>query len=116
MSNFALDTNSSAEEIVASLNYALATVGSGQTANALVANTATGTITNITTGNVIGYLYTWINVRYADSPDGATNFSTSPTNRQYYGIRNTATSPGSSNPADYIWYLRRIWHNQVFIL
>lgn len=104
MANFALDTNSSPQEIISSLNYALATVGSGSTANALVANTTSGTVTNVTSGNVVSYLYQWINVRYADSADGATNFSTSPTNRDYYGVRNSTASAASSNPADYIWY------------
>jgi NDP-sugar pyrophosphorylase family protein len=104
MANFALDVNTSEQELISSINYLLSTVGSGQTANALVANTTTGTITNVTSGNIIGYLYQWINVRYADTADGGTNFSSSPTNRLYYGIRNSTTSAASSNPADYIWF------------
>ena len=105
MANFALDVNTSEQELVSSINYLLSTVGSGGTvANALVANTTTGTITNVTSGNIIGYLYQWINIRYADTADGGTNFSASPTNRLYYGVRNSSTSAASSNPADYIWF------------
>jgi len=104
MSNFALDVNTSNQELISSINYLLSTVGSGITANALVANTTTGTITNVTSGNIIAYLYQWINIRYADTADGGTNFSTSPTNRLYYGVRNSTTSTASSNPADYIWF------------
>jgi hypothetical protein len=58
----------------------------------------------VTSGNIIAYLYQWINIRYADTADGGTNFSTSPTNRLYYGVRNSTTSTASSNPADYIWF------------
>jgi hypothetical protein len=104
MANFALDVNTSEQELISSINYLLSTVGSGQTANALVANTTTGTITNVTSGNIIGYLYQYLNIRYADTADGGTNFSTSPTNRLYYGVRNSTTSTASSNPADYIWF------------
>lgn len=103
MANFALDTNTSEEEIIGSMNYLLATVGSTP-ANLLVSNGNTGTITNISNGNVIGYLYQYLNIRYADTADGSLNFSISPTNRLYYGIRNTATPTASTNPADYIFY------------
>lgn len=105
MSNFALDTNTSQEEIVSSLNYVLANLGNtlGISGNVLVANTTTGEITNNSNNQIIAYLYQYINVRYATSADGSTGFSTSPTNATYFGIRNTTTSTGSSNPADYVW-------------
>jgi hypothetical protein len=103
MANFALDVNTSEQELISSMNYLLSTVGSTQP-NLLVSNANNGTITNISNGNVIGYLYQYLNIRYADSADGALNFSTSPTNRLYYGIRNTTTATASSNPADYIFY------------
>ena len=108
MSNFALDVNSSAGDIISSLNYALVNIGSiganVTVANTLVANTTTGQITNSSTGIVVSYLYEFINIRYATSSDGSTGFSTSPTNATYYGVRNSQTSTASSNPADYIWY------------
>jgi len=107
MSNFALDTNSSQGEIISSLNYALVNLGSGTggtVANALIANTTTGEVTNSTSGAVISYLYQYINVRYATAPDGSTGFSTSPTNALYYGLRNSTSPTASTNPTDYIWY------------
>lgn len=103
MANFALDVNSSDSEIVSSLNYALATLGTA-TGNALIADTGTGTITNSYDNIVVSYLYQFINVRYATASDGSTGFSTSPTNATYYGLRNSSTATASSNPTDYIWY------------
>lgn len=51
------------------------------------------------------YTEKYLSVAYADSIDGLTNFSLSPTNRLYYGLyNNTSTSP-STNPSDYKWYL-----------
>jgi hypothetical protein len=46
----------------------------------------------------------YINVRYASSITG-TGFSTSPRGLTYYGLQNTITTTGSTNPVDYIWYL-----------
>ena len=47
----------------------------------------------------------YLSVAYADSIDGLTNFSLSPTGRLYYGLyNNTSTSP-SSDPTVYKWYL-----------
>ena len=104
MANFALDVNSSDSEVISSLNYALATLGTAQVGNALVADTGTGTITNSYDNVVVAYLYQFINVRYATASDGSTGFSTSPTNATYYGLRNSSTTAASSNPTDYIWY------------
>lgn len=105
MANFALDVNSSDSEVISSLNYALATLGTGPlTANALIADTTTGTITNSFDNIVVSYLYQFINVRYATASDGSTGFSTSPTNATYYGLRNSSTPTASNNPTDYIWY------------
>lgn len=102
MSFFAVVEDS---QIVDALNYAITNLGTGTaTGNVLVANSTTGQITRADAPNdVIAYLYQYINVRYADSADGSTNFSTSPTNRLYFGLRNSQTSAASSNPADYIW-------------
>jgi len=104
MANFALDVNSSDSEVISSLNYALATLGTAQAGNALVADTGTGTITNSYDNIVVAYLYQFINVRYATADDGSTGFSTSPTNATYYGLRNSPTTTASNNPTDYIWY------------
>ena len=46
----------------------------------------------------------YINVRYASSFTG-TGFSTSPRGLTYYGLQNTPTTTGSTNPADYTWFL-----------
>ena len=112
MTNFALDTNSSAGDIVSSLNYALANLGTGNATtanigNVLVTDTNTGQITNSSNGSVVAYLYEWVNIRYANSPDGSVGFSASPTNTTYYGIQNTNVANPSTinNPSSYIWNL-----------
>ena len=106
MANFAVvSTNDTLE----ALNYVVSNLGQGGNANisgnVLVANTTTGEVTDNATGNIISYLYQDLDVRYADNSTGTINFSVSPTNRLYYGLRNRAPStPVSSNGADYIWY------------
>jgi hypothetical protein len=50
------------------------------------------------------YTQRWIAVAYADSADGATNFSTNPRNKAYYGLLNNSTANGSPNYQDYTWY------------
>jgi len=50
------------------------------------------------------YVDRYINVRYASSITG-TGFSSSPRGLTYYGLQNTPTTTGSTNPADYAWYL-----------
>ena len=107
MSNFALLATDPSGDIISSINYLLATQGqttaNANLANALVANATSGTITTSNDPDYLAYLYQYINVRYADSADGSVNFSTSPTNRLYYGVRNSSTTSASSNPTDYIW-------------
>ena len=105
MSNFALNTTDPYGDVISSINYLLATKGAdgANIANVLVANATTGQITTSVDPNYLAYLYQFIDVRYADSADGSVNFSTSPTNRLYFGVRNYQTGGGSSNPADYIW-------------
>ncbi len=56
------------------------------------------------TGQVSSYLYKYMAVKYADSFDGSVNFSNSPTNRLYFGLRNNNDPAESTNHADYIWY------------
>jgi hypothetical protein len=94
---FALDSNPALSEISEAINYLLGNFGAN-----LSADPNSGEIKG-PTGNVIAYLYKYLAVKYADSADGAVNFSDSPTNRQYYGLRNTDQSTESTNPADYIW-------------
>jgi hypothetical protein len=50
------------------------------------------------------YTQRWLAVAYADSADGATNFSTDPRNKAYYGLLNNSTANGSPNYQDYTWY------------
>lgn len=95
---FALDSNPSAEDISGAINYILSNFTTG-----LSSNVGTGVIEG-PTGSVIGYLYQYMAVKYADNAYGTSNFSNSPTGRSYYGLRNSNDSAESNNPADYIWY------------
>ena len=95
---FALDSNPSQSEISEAINYLLANFGSN-----LVADNTTGIISG-PSGVLVAYLYQYLAVKYADSFDGSVNFSNSPTNREYYGLRNTNSSVESTEYADYIWY------------
>jgi hypothetical protein len=65
-------------------------------------NTTTGEITD-SEGNVVGYLYQFIHVKYADSNTGL-NMSDTQTGKSYYGIHNNPAASESTNPADYTWY------------
>lgn len=94
---FALDSNPSNIELSDSINYLLANFGAN-----ISADPNTGIITG-PTGQTIGYLYQYLAIKYADSADGSLNFSNSPTNRLFYGIRNTNSTVESTNPADYLW-------------
>ena len=94
---FALDSNADQIEVTDAVNYLLANFGAN-----MAADPGSGEITG-PTGIVIAYLYKFLAVKYADSPDGSLNFSDSPTNRLYYGLRNNNDAAESSNPADYIW-------------
>ena len=94
---FALDSSPSTSELSEAINYLLGNFGAN-----ISADPNSGEITG-PTGNVIGYLYKYLAVKYADSADGLLNFSDSPTNRLYYGTRNSNQEIESTNPADYIW-------------
>jgi hypothetical protein len=94
---FLLDGNPTTSEISDALNYVLSNFNTSYTADP-----NTGQISG-PTGEVQGYLYKYMAVKYADSFDGSVNFSNSPTNRQYFGIRNNNDAAESSNPVDYIW-------------
>lgn len=74
----------------------------GNGVSGLNPNTTTGEITD-SEGNVIGYLYQFIHIKYADNNTGA-GISNSPTGKAYYGVHNSTSSTESTNPADYTWY------------
>jgi hypothetical protein len=96
---FFIDGNPSPSEVSEAVNYLLSNFTQTTTSSI-----STGQVTT-PGGRVQGYLYRYLAVKYADSFDGTLNFSNTPTNRLYYGLRNTDTAtPESTNPADYIWY------------
>lgn len=94
---FFLDGNPTPGEISEAVNYVLANLN-----DTVVANQGTGQVVG-PSGEVTGYLYKYISIKYADSFDGTLNFSNIPTNRLYYGIRNSDSATESTNPADYVW-------------
>lgn len=94
---FSLDGNPSPSEISDALNYLLSNFNIGNTVDPVTGQVvAPG-------GIVIGYIYQYIAVKYADDQFG-TGFSNSPTGKSYYGVNNSNSAAESSNPADYIWY------------
>jgi len=74
----------------------------GGTVDGVSANPNTGIISD-STGNIIGYIFRYLAVKYADDNVG-TNMTDSPTNKQYYGVYNSDTSSEPSTPASYTWY------------
>ena len=95
---FYLDTNPEPSELSEAVNYLLSNFSTG-----ITSDPTSGQIKG-PTGETVGYLYQYMAIKYADSFDGSVNFSNTPTNRQYYGIRNSNDASESSNPTDYIWY------------
>lgn len=95
---FLLDGNPTQSEVSDAVNYLLSNFGAN-----LSSDPNTGQITG-SGGQVIGYLYKYMMVKYADSFDGTVNFSNTQTNSLYYGLRNDDSSVESTSPADYIWY------------
>jgi len=76
--------------------------GSG-TGSGFVVDSVTGTIKD-DQGNVVGYLYQFIHIKYADSNTGL-NISNSPTNRSFYGVHNSTNGTEDTvNPSDFTWY------------
>jgi len=104
MANFALNTTDPYSEVVSSLNYVIANLGTTAIdGNVLIANVTNGEITS--NGSVVSYLYQYMDVQYANSSTGGSGFSSNSFNRSYYGLRNTSVAnPISFNPADYVWY------------
>lgn len=96
---FALDANPTSSEVSDAVNYLLNNFTIG-----LSSNPNSGEVVG-PTGAIVGYLYKYIAIKYADSQDGSVNFSNVPTGRLYYGIRNSDSSVESTNPTDYIWNL-----------
>lgn len=95
---FFLDGNPTNSEISEAVNYLLGNFPVGNTINP-----DTGQVVK-PGGEIYGYIYKYMAIKYADSYDGSVGFSNSPTNKAYYGLRNSDTSAESSNPADYVWY------------
>jgi hypothetical protein len=51
------------------------------------------------------YSERYLDVAYADNATGTSNFSFTPTNRLYYGLRNVTTPTLSTDPSLYSWFL-----------
>ena len=94
---FSISNKADPSEISDAVNYLLANFAQIQ-----AVNPNSGQITTSSFG-VVGYLYKYLNVKYADSFDGQLNFSNSPTNRLYYGLRNNDSSVESTLYSDYVW-------------
>ena len=95
---FFLDGNPTTSEISEAVNYLLGNFPVGNTINP-----DTGQVVK-PGGEIYGYIYKYMAIKYADSYDGSVGFSNTPTNKAYYGLRNSDTSAESSNPPDYVWY------------
>lgn len=94
---FSISNKAGPSEVSDAVNYLLANFAQIQ-----AVNPNSGQITTSSFG-VVGYLYKYLNVKYADSFDGQVNFSNSPTNRLYYGLRNNDSSVESTLYSDYVW-------------
>lgn len=66
-------------------------------------NTDTGIIKNPVDDSIIGYAFRYLHIKYADNRTGL-NFSDSPTNRFFYGVKNSDTSVESTDHAEYTWF------------
>jgi hypothetical protein len=94
---FSLSPNDSQENVVDAVNYLLSNFK-----GSVSANNTNGQVTG-PANQILSYLYKYLAVKYADSFDGQTNFSNLPTNRLYYGLRNTDNSVESTSYQDYVW-------------
>ena len=94
---FFLDGNPTQGEISEAINYLLSNFSEN-----VSSDQGTGQIIG-PGGEIVGYLYKYIFIKYADSFDGSVGFSNTPTNKGYYGIRNSDSSTESTNPVDYVW-------------
>jgi len=58
----------------------------------------------------------YLTIAYADDLSG-TNISSSPRNKDYYGLKNASTYGYDSNPANYTWYLAQpVFGTNVYLL
>ena len=94
---YLLDNDPSSSELSEAVNYLLCNFDTSISSDA-----NTGEVKG-PTGAILGYLYKYMAIKYADSFDGSVNFSNSPTNRGYFGIRNSNDLTESTNYTDYIW-------------
>lgn len=69
----------------------------------VVADTSTGEIYDNESGSIIGYLYKYMQVKYADDRYG-TGMSDSPVGKLYYGLNNADEIVEPTTYSDYIWY------------
>lgn len=94
---FLLDNNPTPAQIAEAINYLLSNFSEN-----VSSDQSTGQIIG-PDGNIVGYLYKYMFIKYADSFDGTVGFSNTPTNKGYYGLRNSDSNTESTNPADYLW-------------
>jgi hypothetical protein len=67
-------------------------------------NTSQSDISNGVTGTAaVGYNLQYLHIKYADDNLGG-GLSNSQTNKDYFGLFNSASSTESTNPADYTWF------------
>ena len=104
--NFGLTTSTPPVNVIQSINYLLASVG---TVNAS-SNVNLGNVVQVSSNNaifsnvgIIGYVNGYMGVKYANSATGSSGFTSNSTMANYYGIYNSPTNTESSNPADYQW-------------
>jgi hypothetical protein len=97
-------------EVMSAVNYLLSNQGQGTgngnvviPGNVLVANTATGAVTQYGNTDVLFYKNQFINLRYSNNATGTAGFSPSSDNYNYFGVYNSSTSTPSTNPAAYQW-------------
>ena len=57
------------------------------------------------------YTDRWLAIAYADNATGTSGFSYSPRGKSYYGLFNSPTANGGTNPAIYTWYLSSVNFN-----
>jgi len=107
MSTFAIVNNG---EVIPAVNYLLSNLDTTGNANVtipgnvLVANTATGVVSQYGNTSVFAYLYQYVNLRYSNNSTGTAGFDTNSNNYAYFGVFNSASPTPSANPVAYQWY------------
>jgi hypothetical protein len=105
MTTFAV---TSVDDVLTAVNFAISNLNAipvNLNTNVLQVNTNTNAVTVGVGGEVFAYNVQYINIRYANNAVGTNDFSTSPTNRYFYGIQATADAVPATldNPASYSW-------------